>query len=316
MRPFRFGIHSSSLPANGWIEWLRRIEGLGYSAIHWPDHFGPQIDPVVAMAAAAGVTKRLRLGSLVYCVDYRHPVVYAKAAASIHALSGGRHEFGIGAGWMEDDYSQAGIHFDKPSVRIERLDEALQIIKSVWTEERTNFTGKHYQIRGIERTAELQKGERPRIHVGGGGRRLLTVAGRHADIVSIVYSIRGGSFNSDSIRDGSISRFNKKVGWIRKAAETAGKDPDAIELGTMMFQPVFTDDPETVIKEYAKKWDVTYEEAAEFSELLVGTPSAMKERLKQLREDTGINYIVIQARDVGIIEEFANSVAKPLTQVG
>jgi alkanesulfonate monooxygenase SsuD/methylene tetrahydromethanopterin reductase-like flavin-dependent oxidoreductase (luciferase family) len=128
MRPFRFGILSSSLPANGWIEWLRRIEGLGYSAIHWPDHFGPQIDPVVAMAAAAGVTQKLRLGSLVCCVDYRHPVVYAKAAASIHALSGGRHEFGIGAGWMEDDYTQAGIPFDKPSVRIERLDEALQII--------------------------------------------------------------------------------------------------------------------------------------------------------------------------------------------
>ncbi len=185
----------------------------------------------------------------------------------------------------------------------------------MWTEERTNFTGKHYQIRGIERTAELQKGERPRIHVGEGGRRLLTVAGRHADIVSIVSSIRGGSFNSDSIRDGSISRFNKKVRWIRKAAETARRDPDAIELGTMMFQPVFTDDPATVIKEYVKKWDITYEEAAEFSEFLVGTPSAMKKRLKQLREDTGINYIVIQARDIGLIEEFANSVVKPLTQV-
>jgi probable F420-dependent oxidoreductase len=190
--PFRFGVQLSALPADSWAARLQRIEALGYSSVFWPDHFSPQWEPVAALAAAAAVTRSLRIGSLVYGVDYRHPVVLAKAAATIHLLSGGRHEFGLGAGWMETDYREAGMPYDRPGVRIERLDEALQVIRSMWENERTSFDGKHYQLRGMARAAELPAGSRPRILIGGGGRKLLSLAGRHADIVGINPTIVAG----------------------------------------------------------------------------------------------------------------------------
>ena len=119
--PFRFGVQVGSLPSD-WLARVRRIEALGYATLFVPDHFGTQWEPVATLAAAAAVTERLRVGSLVYDVDYRHPVVLAKAAATTQLLSNGRHEFGIGAGWMQSDYEEAGLPYDKASVRIARLD--------------------------------------------------------------------------------------------------------------------------------------------------------------------------------------------------
>ena len=168
-RSFRFGLQLQKLPVDGWAERARRIEALGYSTVFWPDHFGTQWDPTAALAAVAAVTDELRIGTLVWGVDYRHPVVLAKSAATLHLISGGRHEFGIGAGWMETDYVEAGIPYDRPGVRIERLDEALQIIRSMWAENETSFSGKHYRIEKISQAAKLPPGERPKILVGGGG---------------------------------------------------------------------------------------------------------------------------------------------------
>ena len=129
--PFRFGVQLSALPGPEFAPRLRQIEALGYSSVFFPDHFGPQYEPVAALAAAAALTTKLRVGSLVYGVDYRHPVVLAKAAATIQLLSGGRHEFGLGAGWMRSDYDQAGMAYERAGLRIERLDEALTVIRSM-----------------------------------------------------------------------------------------------------------------------------------------------------------------------------------------
>src|SRR5262249_59846152 len=117
---FRFGIQLTNLPPREWRANLQHIEALGYSSVFWPDHFHTQWEPVTALAAAAAVTTRLAIGSLVYDVDYRHPVVLAKAAATLQLLSGGRHEFGIGAGWMETDYREAGMRYDRAAVRSAR----------------------------------------------------------------------------------------------------------------------------------------------------------------------------------------------------
>ena len=141
---------------------MRRFEALGYSSIFCPDHFGVQWDPTVLITAAAAVTQRLKVGTLVYDVDYRHPVVLAKAAAAVHLVSGGRHEFGIGAGWMQSDYEQAGMSYDRPGVRIERLAEALEIIRSMWLHKRTSFSGKHYQIKDIAQAASCPRDNVPR----------------------------------------------------------------------------------------------------------------------------------------------------------
>src|SRR6266481_5337119 len=110
-RPFRFSVQCSSLPADGaqgWAELARKCEDLGYSTLTIADHLDDQLAPVPALVAAADATTTLRVGALVFCNDYRHPVVLAKEAATIDVLSGGRLELGLGAGWMVTDYMSAG----------------------------------------------------------------------------------------------------------------------------------------------------------------------------------------------------------------
>ena len=310
--PFRFGVQLSELPADGWIDRLRRIEELGYSSVFWPDHFGTQWEPVAALAAAAAVTERIRIGSLVYDIDYRHPVVLAKASATIHLLSGGRHEFGLGAGWMQSDYDEAGIPFERPGLRIERLEEALQIIRSMWRQERTSFSGRHYQIREVAQAVELSADDVPAILVGGGGKRVLSVAGRYADIVGINPKVHEGRVTNQTARDLAPDRVREKVGWIRDAASAAGRDPDEIELNALVFLVAITDDPKPMREGVASNTGMTVDEVADCPIFLTGPASEIRDRLEKRREETGISYVVIQGGDPRLIESFAELIVAPL----
>ena len=309
--PFRFGVQLSSLPAADWADRIRNIETLGYSTVFWPDHFGSQWDPTTALAAAAVATRKLRVGTLVYDVDYRHPVIHAKAAATLHLISGGRHEFGIGAGWMETDYVEAGMPYDAPGVRISRLEEALQIITRMWSQEKTSFEGQHYRISEIAQAAELPEGERPKILIGGGGPRVLRLAGRHADIVGINPKMKDGKITAESPRDLTPERVRQKIGWMREGALQAGRDPDQIELNALTFVVAITDDPKPVREAIAGNSGMSVDDVADCPLFLTGSPAEIRDRLQQRREETGISYVVIQGRS-GALEEFAEAVVAPL----
>ena len=310
--PFRFGVQLHELPAGDWRARVRRIEALGYSTIFWPDHFGPQWEPVAALAAVAAATETSRVGSLVYDVDYRHPVVLAKAAATTHLLSGGRSEFGIGAGWMESDYSEAGIRFDRPGLRIERLEEALSIIRGMWTDPKTSFTGKHYRTEDAQRTAELPKGSVPPILIGGGGPRVLRLAGRHADIVGISAMVDQGKVTPETARNVSPERVREKIAWIREGAEQAGRDPDSIELQTLTFVCAVTDDPKPIRQMLSENTGMSVEEVENCPLFLAGSGSEICDRLERQREETGVSYIAIQGGDFDLVERFAEEVVAPL----
>ena len=311
--PFRFGVQLHELPADDWRERVRRIEELGYSTIFWPDHFGTQWEPVAALAAVAAATERIRVGSLVYDVDYRHPVVLAKAAATIHLLSGGRSEFGIGAGWMESDYQEAGIPFDRPGLRIQRLEEALAIIRGMWTEEKTSFEGKQYRTEAAQRAANLPEGSVPSILIGGGGPRLLRLAGRYADIVGISAMVDQGKVVPETARNVTRDRVLEKVAWIREAAEKAGRDPAAIELNTLTFVCAITDDPKPLLEMVSGNTGMSAEEVVRCPLFLVGTGPEICDRLEQQRKETGISYVVIQGGDFDLVERFAAEVVAPLS---
>ncbi len=310
--PFRFGVQVQKLPTEGWQAAVRRIEAWGYSTIFVPDHFGTQWEPVAALAAMAAASERIHVGSLVYDVDYRHPVVLAKAAATIHLISGGRHEFGIGAGWMETDYREAGMPYDSPGVRIERLGEALEIIRSMWTQERTSFTGKHYRITNVAQAAELPAGERPRILIGGGGRRLLALAGRYADIVGINPTLIEGKVTPDTPGDLAPERVREKTSWVREAALRAGRDPDAIEFNTLSFVLSVSDDPKPLREALAKNTGMTVEQIADCPLFLTGSAAELRDRLQRRREQTGISYVVVQGGKFEALETFAEAVVAPL----
>jgi probable F420-dependent oxidoreductase len=310
--PFRFGVQRSALPARGWADELRALEAMGYASVLWPDHFGSQWDPVAALAAAAAVTERLVVGSLVFGVDYRHPVVLAKAAATIHLLSGGRCEFGLGAGWMESDYVEAGLSYDRAGVRIERLEEALRVVRSLWSEERTRFEGRHYRIRDAARAAELPAGSRPRILVGGGGRRVLTLAGRHADIVGINPALPEGRVTAATARDLAPERVHEKIAWVREGARAAGRDPDALELNSLVFATAVTDDPKPIREALARNTGMPPETVADCPLFLTGSAAEVRDALERRRERWGISYVVLQLADRAALERFAEAVVQPL----
>ncbi len=169
LRPFRFGVTAPTvLSGSAWVERVRRIEQLGYSIVHVPDHFRDQLAPVPALTAAAMATTRLRVGSLVFSNDFRHPVVLAKEAATLDVLSDGRFELGLGSGWLREEYDQAGIPFDAPGTRIERLAESVAIVKGLLAGERVTLTGRHYAIAGLPGRPHPVQRPHPPILIGGG----------------------------------------------------------------------------------------------------------------------------------------------------
>src|SRR5574342_592324 len=183
-RPFRFGvIHEEPQHPSVWASHLRRVEDLGFATFLVRDHFvadfcGDQPAPLVALAHAAALTTRLRVGTLVLAVDYRHPVMLAKEAATLDLLSGGRLELGLGAGWLRREYAGAGIPFDSAGTRIERLEETIRILDGLFGDGPFSFAGKHFRVTELEGYPKPAQRPRPPLLIGGGRRRGLTLAGR------------------------------------------------------------------------------------------------------------------------------------------
>jgi probable F420-dependent oxidoreductase len=312
MHPFRFGVQLSALPPNDWAERLRRIEAWGYDSVFWPDHFGPQWEPVAALAAAAAVTTRLKVGSLVYGVDYRHPIVLAKAAATIQLLSGGRHEFGLGAGWMESDYREAGLRYERAGLRIERLEEALAIIRGTWNQEKTSFAGRHYTVTDAQAAVLPRPLAPPRILIGGGGPKVLAVAGRHADIVGVNPKVAGGRVTAAAMQDASFERAAEKVRWVKEAAAQAGRDLADIEWNALVFVAVVTDDPKPLREALARNGGMTVAQVAACPLYLTGPASEIRDMLALRRQAFGISYVVIQGHDEKALASFAEQIVAPL----
>src|SRR5258708_1398847 len=150
VQPFRFGmITDNASSREEWTAMARQAEDLGYSTFLMPDHFVSEFPPIVALMAAADAMKTLRVGSFVFDNDFRHPALLAKEVATLDLLSGGRFEFGLGAGWHRPEYDQVGLPFERAGVRIKRLEEALEIFKQFCTDDHVTFAGKHYDLTNL-----------------------------------------------------------------------------------------------------------------------------------------------------------------------
>ena len=291
LRPFRFGVqeHRAS-NAKAWREKARLVEGLGYSTVYLPDHFGDQLGPIAALMSAADATTTLRVGSLVFDNDYRHPIVLAKEAATLDLLSEGRLDFGLGAGWLTSDYEQTGIPLDPPGIRIERMDEALQIIKSFFAGGSVSFTGKHYKLDAVEAAPVPVQKPHPPILLGGGGKRMLHLAGREADIVNINFNLSEGRINRKLVSTGMAGATDEKVAWIKEAA---GERFSEIELSVTVFVANLTDDRVSVAEAMAAGLQSEPGEVLQTPHFLIGTVEQIVEDLQARRERFGISYVVV-----------------------
>ena len=291
LRPFRFGVEEHrAQDGNAWRERARLIESLGYSTLYLPDHFGDQLGPIAGLLSVADATTTLRVGSLVFDNDYRHPAVLAKEAATLDLLSDGRLDFGLGAGWLASDYEQTGIPFDPPGTRIERMAEALVIIKAFFAGGSVSYRGKHYNVEGLDAVPGPAQKPHPPIIIGGGGRRMLTLAAREADIVSVNYKLTEGHVNRALIRTGMAQATDEKLGWIKEAA---GDRFSEIELMATIFVANVTDDRDSVAAAMAAGFESEPSDVLEMPHFLIGTIEQMIEDLRIRRERFGISYFVV-----------------------
>ena len=304
-RAFRFGVQEHQVgTAREWRDKARLVESLGYTAVYLPDHFSDQLGPVAALTAAADATSTLRVGSLVFDNDYRHPVVLAKEAATIDLLSEGRLDFGLGAGWMSSDYEKAGIPLDSAGTRIERMEEGLKVIKGLWAGGSFSFSGKHYQVKDLEGTPRPIQKPHPPIVLGGGGRKMLTLAGREADIVNVNYDLREGRINRKVARTGLAGATDEKLAWIK---ESAGPRIDQLELSVLIQVATLTDDRETMAAAMASAIDVDPRDILETPHFLIGTIEDIVKDLRARRDRFGISYVIVPGE---VAEAFAPVVKK------
>jgi probable F420-dependent oxidoreductase len=295
-RKFRFAAQLSKGPdgtARSWVQQAKQAEDLGYSTLFMPDHFGDQLAPVAALAAAATATSTLRLGSLVFGNDYRHPVVLAKEAATLDVLSEGRFELSLGAGWMKTDYAEAGLPYDTPKVRVARFEEAVQVIQGLLrTDGPFSFDGESYQVHEHALLPRPVQQPGPPLIIGGGGKRVLSFAAQHADIVSINVNLREGTGGPETAPNASPERTREKVAWVKEAA---GPRFDDLELNALIGFVMITDDAEGITKAMAPHFGISEEEARHIPLALLGTLDEMADELEWRRADYGISYWSIEA---------------------
>jgi len=254
-----------------------------------PDHFNDQLAPLPAMMAAAAVTTTLRVGGLVLDNDYKHPVVLAKELATLDVLSGGRLELGIGAGWMESDYRQAGMTYDPPGVRILRLQEGLKVIKGLFADEKLEFDGQFYNVHLNGTPKPVQK-PHPPILIGGGGKRVLKYAAREADIVGVNFILTEGVVNAAVMANGTPDATREKIRWIR---EGAGARFDELELNVTIFATMVTNDSAGLAERLAPRFASTPKELPHAPHVLLGSVDEIVDELQRRRDEFGFSYFAI-----------------------
>jgi probable F420-dependent oxidoreductase len=305
VHPFRFGVQASRAASGpAWRDLARRVEELGYSTLYVPDHLGDQWGPLVALTVAAEATERLRVGSLVFGNDYRHPLFLAKEMATLDLVSEGRTEFGIGAGWMRSDYDEAGLPYDRPGQRVDRLREAVAIIKGVWSEGKVSVAGEHYEIADAAGAPPPRSTPHPPIVIGGGSPRVLALAATEADIVGINPSLAAGYVGPEVAATATAAHYHERVSWVREAA---GSRFDQLELQMLSFAVQVVPNGRELLESMAPAFGLSTEEILEVPIALVGTVDEICETIVRRREEYGFSYWVVHDGD---IDAFAPVVAR------
>jgi probable F420-dependent oxidoreductase len=294
---------ASARSASGWTETARKAEDLGYSTLVMPDHLGNQLSPTPALAAAAAVTSTLRLGTLVYANDFRHPAMLAKETATLDLLSDGRLEVGLGAGWMNEDYAWTGIPHDRPGVRIDRMIEGIAVLRGLWGDGAFNFAGEHYTITEMNGLPKPVQAGGPPLVVGGGAKRVLSTAARLADIVGVNPNVGAGSFGPEAAASMSADATDEKLGWIRAAAGERFAD---IEISILKFVTIVTDDRDDMAAKVGGAMGMDAATVLGSPHHIIGSASQIVDELVEQRERWQGSYVTVQA---DAIETFAPVIA-------
>lgn len=321
-KPFRFSLQSfnTDTPAN-WRSRIAKTEALGYSTFFLADHFlsaGPALDStyhppqmlgaVPAIAMALEQTTTLRVGARVFCNDYRHPFMLAKEAATMDYLSDGRLEFGIGAGWIKNEYEAVGLPFDEFPQRFERFAEFVHAYKAFMSGEPLDIDGEFIRWSGFSGTPVTPQQPHPPLMIGGGSKKILEFAGAEADIVSLNFNNRAGMLGPDGMNSGLADATAKKVQWIKNGA---GDRFANIELEIGAYNTFVTDHQQPTAAAIGEALGMSTEDILNHPHCLIGSVDFICEELQRRREAYGISYVsVMDDGENNMVEAFAPVVAR------
>ncbi len=321
-QPFRFSLQcfNTDSPAN-WRNLIAKTEDLGYTTFYLADHFlsaGPALDStfhppqmlaaVPAIAMALEQTSTLRVGCRVFCNDYRHPVILAKEAATMDYLSGGRLEFGLGAGWIKNEYEAVNLPFDEFPERFARFAETVHAYKAFMGGEPLDIDGESIRWSGFHGTPSPAQSPWPPLMIGGGSKKILEFAGREADIVSLNFNNRAGMLGPDGMASGLADATARKIDWIRNGA---GDRFDDIELEIGAYNTIITDHQEPTAAAIGEALGMSAEDILTHPHCLIGSVDYICEELERRREAYGISYVaVLDDGENNMVEAFAPVVAR------
>ncbi len=284
-----------------WREAVRRLEATGFASVAISDHLtrGWAMDPLVTMMAAADASDRMRVLSLVLSNDYRHPALVHKSIATIDVLSGGRAELGLGAGWLAGDYDAIGLPFDRPDVRIARLEESVRLVKWMFAaEEPVSFEGTYYRLHEFESLPKTVQRPRPPVLIGGGGKAILSLAGREADIVGVNASLGPGARRASGVVGLTAAAVEEKLGWVWAAAITTGRTPVELEFQVSVLEVHITDsrsEAGRMLDSLSDDLGLRRQTVETSPAVLVGSLERCCELLEERRERFGFSYIKLSS---------------------
>jgi probable F420-dependent oxidoreductase len=289
MHPFRFAVQQGSAQSGeAWAATARRAESLGYDLLVMPDHLGRQLSPFAALAAAAAATTGLRVGAFVFANDYRHPLMLAREAATLGLLSGGRFEMGLGAGWMAGDYRRLGMTYDAAPRRIDRLEEAIPLIKRLLAGETVTHRGEHYQLDRASTGVGVAQKPRPPLAIGAGGPRMLKLAAREADRVGLVPGF--DAHGRIHVRQATETATAEKIAIVKEAA---GERFERLEINLWLGDAGLVGSGNSVLGSVmaAARWAPVAIYGSPY--VIYGTLNSARERLLRRRDRLGISYYTV-----------------------
>jgi len=319
-----FGIQLGNLDWQRLKDVARAAEQLGFHSIMIPDHLyheGPErqanldyfsYEAMVKATVLVEATQRAEIGHLVLCNLFRHPAITAQALMSLDTLSGGRTFIGIGTGWTEREFQMTGIPFPDIGVRLRMLDEALTVIRSLFTQETTTFDGEFYHFHDAILHPKPVRKPYPPILLGGGGRGLLRLAAKHADVVNIIAEVgANGYISTAEAAKLTDEAFRAKVRFLREEAARHGRDGNAIRISNVAFTTMLTESAEhtqSVCQALAGFFRIPPEAVPQTPLALIGSPADVAAEISRRQREWGVSQVVFSAREPSLLDRLAKEV--------
>ena len=303
-----FGIQLGGLEPAQYRAHAQTAEALGYDLIVFPDHLvneGPDkqldvksraFDHVAMAAVVMEATKKIRVGHLVLCNLFRHPSITAQSLMTLDQISNGRLLAGIGSGWTETEFKMSGIPFPPITERLRMLDEAIQVILSLWKNDRTTFDGEFYHLKDAILWPKPIQQPHPPIILGGGGKGLLRIAAKYADYINIIPEAgKRGHISMEVVKRTNDKSFRDKVSFVREEAKRLGRKPDAVRISNFVFATIISDSKEATRKSaemMAQMFQQSADDLLASPMMLIGTPEECIVELKRRAKDWGTSQMI------------------------